>query len=419
MRLSKTLFLFALLLLISTACSPHTISKIVGGKVDLKNSAVTVPFVVDSGAIIVPVRLNDSEETLRFMVHTNAFSAVSIETAKKYNIEKLFSVVGKVATGEVKDIDVGSVEKLEVGNGVVQTKTPIGILDLSPLELYAGVKVDGMIGNNFLRMFEVTIDYRYERLIFQLPYSTNIDSIIPGRGLYVMPFNISVKEWLSPKIAGKVNGLVRTEFIIDTGNLGDTFLTHNTASYLGYLEKYSEHKMIEVYGVPIGGYTGLYQQPLMSRLDSIDFGSMHIGPHLFLAAQGDANRLGYSVLRNYRITLNYEKAIAVFREWRKKAQLNERMFSCGLAIGIKDGEYVIIGLAKGSEAEQKGLRPFDIVQEVNGQIAKKIGLAKINEILSDQSETIDLLVQGHLAPMKLKKADLLSVEACIVVFPHE
>ena len=400
---------------LSISCSPATLKKIAGGRAELEKPAVTVPFELVNGAVIVPVRINDSSETLRFMVDTNTLSGISIEAAKKLGIEELFHVIGREVSGEFKDIAVGAAEKIEVGEGIFQTKTPLGIQDLGLLARRAGIQVDGLLGNNFLRHFEVTFDYKYKRLIFQMPYATNIDEIIPGRGVYVMPFDVSPKNALAPKINGRINGLVKASFIIDTGNLGDTFITHDAANYLGYLEKYSTLKAASIQGEPIGGYTGLYQQPVVGQLKSIDFGAMHIGPHLFFAAQGDANLLGYSTLRNYRITLNYEKTIVVFREWNSNPNLNIRLYNCGFAIGIKDGKYMIIGLVRGSAAEKAGISPFDVVQKVNGTNVEDLGLLRIQQILMDNDvETVELVLEKKPEPILLKKVDLLTVQSCIL-----
>jgi PDZ domain/Aspartyl protease len=406
--------IFGLIALMTCGCFGCAMDKILGGEAILDQPAEVVQFELVNGAIIVPVRINGSEKPLRFLLSTGSLNAISTEAAAEHGIEKIFEIIAKDATGAVRPLPVGALESVTVGKGVTVTRASTHIEDLKPVTDRTGIKIDGVIGNNFLRFFETTIDYRNTQIVFKSPYGTNIDEIIGGRGLFVMPFDLSIKEGLAPKINGKVNGTVRTTFTIDTGNLGDTFLMHDVAAYLGYLDVGTKLEVAAYEGERIGGFTGLYQQPIVGKLESLSFGVMKVGPHLFLAAQSEANSIGYSVLRNYRMTINFEKSVVVFREWPAPV-LTKRLFSCGLGIGEKDGAMIITGLVKGSAASIAGLAPFDRVLEVNGKPTEQMDLLEIQNILVDDTvDTLTLKVHKNSGPqtVTLKKVDLLQVDSC-------
>ena len=413
--MKKTIFM---VILISFAflfgCSG--MSKLLHSKSELAISAVTVPVKIINGVIVVPVRINDSEKTYNFMLDTGSLNAISTKLALELGIEQKMRIISQTISGEIKDVPVGMVDKLEVGKGVVLKPAGLTIYNLDLIEHRAGVKIDGLIGNTFLRHFETTIDYEYQKLIFQLPYETNIEKIVPESNLFVMPFKVSIKEGIAPKLAGKINGTVKATFTLDTGNLGLPFIAHDTAVHAGYMDD-PNLESVEIEGEPIGGYTGLYMQPIIGKLNSLQFGSMKLPPHLFVSGQSESNSLGYSVLRHYRITLNYEKGIVVFKNWESSTPHMVKS-TCWIAIGIREGKYVITGLVKGSEAARAGLSAFDVILEMNGQKVEALGLEKIQQLLTDDKvDTLTFKVEGKQKLITLKKGNLLKLKSCVIQEP--
>lgn len=421
MRISRFLLLLLIVVLSFTSgCALFkTVSNIASGKGVLDKAAVVVPFDPVNGAILVPIKINDNADPFIFMIDTGRLSAISPEVADKLSLEKLMKVVGRNLKDEITDLDLTTVNKIEIGKGVFMEHPTLQIMSMSRLQDRAGVFVDGIIGNNILFHFETTIDYFHQKLIFQMPTQTNIDQIMTEGDTYVMPFNLSVKEGLTPKIKGRINGTVNASFTISTGTLGDTFIEHDLASYLGYLDIGTKLEVAELNGEPLGGYTGLYQQPIVGMLKSLNFGAMDVGPHLFYSAQSEFNLLGYSVLKNYRITLNYEKSMVVFKE-HPQPELHSRLYNCGLAIGLEDGRYVITGLVKNSAADKSGIHPFDEVLELNGKKVSDIGLLLINRILQDENITkITLVLKGpeENRIIVLERLDLLKLQQCEIGAP--
>ncbi len=410
--------LLLILLIVTLGLGCSNMRELITAKADLKSPAVTVPVKIINGVILTPVRINDSEKMYNFMVDTGSFNAISTDLANELGIREKMRIIIPTVSGEIRDVPVGIAQKFEVGNGVSLNPTGLTIQNLDIIKNRVGVKVDGLIGNTFLKHFETTIDYEFQKLMFQLPYETNIENVVPEPNVFVMPLKISIKEGLAPKLMGKINNTVKAPFTIDTGNLGMPFISHGTAVHLGYLDD-PNLEMAEIAGEAIGGYTGLYQQPIIGKFESIEFGTLKIGPHLFLSGQSDANSLGYYVLRHFRITLNYEKNMIIFRKWEKKIPRVVKS-TCWLAIGLKDEKYIVSGLVKGSQAHRAGLSAFDVILEINGEKTSKLGLKKIQEILIDDAiDTIIFKIQGKDKLIKVDKSNLLNLKACLIQEPSK
>ncbi len=115
-----------------------------------------------NGVLIVPVRVNGFD--VQFLVDTGAaYCAVREETASFLGInfqpENMISIlpVGKQAVTAA----LGSVENFGVG-GVKVKNLPTLLLDLPPQ-----IKVDGVLGMNFLRKFRFCVEPNSAALILR------------------------------------------------------------------------------------------------------------------------------------------------------------------------------------------------------------------------------------------------------------
>ena len=412
MKRNRFLIVSALLLFLTfSGCAGiRTIGDLVTGEGKLAQDAVIVQVEVINNMIIVPVWVNGYDKPMKFMLHTGIGSGIDPKSAALAGIQPTLKGIGRTLAGEIKEHDYGAVDRFEIGKGVVVTNELIQFMDTSSIRENIGVEVDGVIGSPMMRHFEVTIDYRHQRLIFQDPEKSDIDKVATNDNVYTMPYDLAIEEGWLIMINGKANNQVKSVFVVDTGYLGDIFLAHDTMVYLGYLDKLpNQLPVAQLEGESIGGYTGLYQQPTMGKLNDLRFGAMDVGPTLFVSAQGENNLLGGNVLRNYRITFNHIKRVIVFRQYEDK-QLRTQFFSCGLNVGERNGKIVVTGLVKNSEADRLGIRAMDVIVKVNGKDANMLGLQQIQRILLDDTvKTIDLEIQREGGNLKatIGKADLL------------
>lgn len=106
-----------------------------------------------------------------FALDTGAGRTVlATELAQRLNIR---SDAGKAGLGLGGNMEVtrATLESLTVGDATVRNHAAIVGAFLDAISTAAGAKLDGIIGNNFLNQFRVTIDYPQRRLVLAAPLS--------------------------------------------------------------------------------------------------------------------------------------------------------------------------------------------------------------------------------------------------------
>jgi predicted aspartyl protease len=124
-------------------------------------SAISIPFRLASPEqplMLLPVFVN-GRGPFQFVVDTGTSrTTLSFELARKLGIVAIGDRHGTGGGGDVRILS-GTADSLAVGKASVDNLS-IGVGEfLSRLSAAAGAKFDGIIGDNFLNQFEVTIDY--------------------------------------------------------------------------------------------------------------------------------------------------------------------------------------------------------------------------------------------------------------------
>jgi predicted aspartyl protease len=113
--------------------------------------------------ILLPVFVN-GRGPFQFVLDTGASrTTLSLKLARKLGIVTIDDRPGTGGGGQVR-ISSGKVDSLAVGQASVRDLA-VGVGDfLAMLSTAAGTRLDGIIGENFLSQFEVTIDYPHSTL---------------------------------------------------------------------------------------------------------------------------------------------------------------------------------------------------------------------------------------------------------------
>lgn len=129
-----------------------------------------VKFRLPGGAqplILVPVRVND-QGPFEFIFDTGAgTSLLTPELAQKVGAKIVGAKEGQSAGGKVS-VSLAQIQSLAVG-GTRLEAVDVGVVDLSHIGKTIGAKIDGDLGYNFLKHFQVTIDYRASEIHFDDP----------------------------------------------------------------------------------------------------------------------------------------------------------------------------------------------------------------------------------------------------------
>jgi len=234
----------------------------------------------------------------RFLIDTGATQSVlSQKVATKLGLRKVATNIMFGVGGDGKvDSPIYKADTVKIGDVTVKN-VPLGTLDNPLLDLV----MDGILGPTLLSDFIVTMDYPHSQI--QLTRKAPEGGIVVPAwffgGLLMVPV--------------EVNGKHKGNFLIDTG-ADSTLLAYTMANALG-VNRDTPGATVDL---PIGGIGGLDDGVLMvpsvtlktpfetkqfDRVMAIDLKSMSS-----LIQTELSGVIGYDTLKNYRVTLDYQRA---------------------------------------------------------------------------------------------------------------
>lgn len=345
-------------------------------------SSTTVPIHVVNNHVYVEVTL-DGHGPYTFVLDSGGDYIVTPEVAAALHARS----AGGLALGGVGNATEAAaftrIESLAVGAASVRNQYSLVLPIASGFGVAEGMRIDGMIGYQFLARFLTTIDYADAKLTLSMP---GVAAALPP-GAAPIGFFI---DGSIPRIAVSVNG-VPTSAEVDTGNRGGLELS---AHFLG------NHAAIAalartpptVTGFGVGG-------PSYSRLGRIP--SLQIGPYsvansvaMFstqtqgaLADPYNPANIGGAIWRRFDLTFDYaHDRLLLAKNARFDAPFGYDR--SGLFIIDTDGAYTVLSVLDGSPAAHAGIRKGDAIAAVNGVPASSESLAALREQLSAPSGTV-------------------------------
>jgi predicted aspartyl protease len=252
--------------------------------------------------ILLPVFV-DGRGPYSFVLDTGAGSTVvSNELADALALPRGENQDGRGAAGKMTLVK-SQLPSLTVGQETIES-LPVSVTDLSFLGRAMGVRVDGALGQSFLRHFAMTLDYATNVLTLKRPVG-GTERALDEREI---AFQWANAEDLLVVVPVFVNEKGPYDFALDTG-ASSTVISLELAAEFGLAtEKISQ--------LTAGGGNGI-----VSR---VQLGSLSVGAarqeNLAAAASGFLTQLnaelgsklqgivGYDFLRHYRVTLDYPRA---------------------------------------------------------------------------------------------------------------
>ncbi|NGX52304.1 MAG: hypothetical protein KR126chlam5_00601 [Candidatus Anoxychlamydiales bacterium] len=349
--------------------------------------------------ILLPVKLNDTEEEHLFILDTGATTCVlDQKLAKKLGIHKELEV-SMTATGDNKKektglMAFGTLKQVQIGNSVIE-KIPVGILDFK----HFCDQAEGIIGNNFLKFFKIVIDYSNKKIILSNPKVSSIQSPNLSRfefkdkhGLVKVPIQIDNKELAIG--------------IIDTG-------ANKTTIPTSLVEKlnYNEQNIIPKKGISGGGAFGLHlpdYKSYLSRLNTLKIGENEIKNFPMNVEDSDHSEkitIGYDLLSHFKVSIDYSRNEIALDPTAEPFKNN--VFTTGLGILDQDERKIVINLLEKSPADINGIQVNDEILEINGIPVSKLNQSDIKAIESDDSiKAISYKIKesnGNIKEIALKK----------------
>ncbi len=308
-------FLFCQLVMADNAADG---SKIIGLKLSLTRVAlngintVIVPFEIVDGLIVVKAKINDSEEE-NFIVDTGAKGLVLNSKYYKSYIDKSKQGVG--LNGAISDIGESIIDTMLIDE-LDFMKLSADVVDLNNIELKKKIKVNGLIGYDVLKDYELMFNYYKRYLTFsKLDAKGNIIDAMPHTQNKVDSFNLELARF-APVVEVKINKIAK-KMLIDTGSEFNLLNTKKNDDVLG---NFTPAKRINISGSEgknidaIGGR--LYRLSLGDRykcgaLSTVMMDLKNLSKLYGIRLDGI---LGFEFLSPWIMSINYKKKLLYIHE---------------------------------------------------------------------------------------------------------
>jgi predicted aspartyl protease len=350
----------------------------------------TVPFELANNHIYIKVLVNGKDPAY-FLLDTGAgASCIDQAFAKGIGLE----ITGKFeAKGVGGSEDAGFLElnSLELGD-LKMFQQKIVSLNLSPLNIYEGREIQGILGYDFLSRFVFEIDYQANIITFYEPKSFNYTGA--GEVLEIELYGNT------PHIKAIIDGEYEGLFNLDTGSRKSIDLHAPFVEKHGFLKKYT--KTIEAFaGAGIGGQT----KSLQTRIKSILIGNFLIKEPicgLSLAEEGafksekTQGNIGGGILKRFKVIFDYEGK-KIILEKNDLFDEKDELDKSGLLIVWKDGKFLIQNIFENSPARKAKIEPGEEIISINDEPVSRYTLSQLRDILTGKD--------GTKIKLQLKKVD--------------
>lgn len=367
-------------------------------------TSTTVPLEIVNNHVYIDDVMLDGRGPYRFVLDSGGDYIVTPEVAAAVQARSSGTMQLQGVGSATEGAAFAHIGFLTIGNAVVRNQYTLVLPIASGFGVAEGLKIDGMIGYQFLARFLTTIDYANSKLTLAMP--AGAPATAPGAA--AVPFFI---DHTIPRIAVTVGG-VTTSAEVDTGNragleLSQPFLAaHPAIAAMAKTEP-------GVVGFGVGG-------PAYARLGRVP--SLQIGPYALsnvvtsftyqtqgaLADPYNPANVGGTIWRRFTVTFDYAHQQLLLA---KNAQF-DAPFSydrSGLFLIDDNGAHTVLSVFPGTPAAAAGLRKGDVVLAVNNTAAAQTSLAQLRAMLSGPAGTsVTLHVRGpagHERDATLKLAD--------------
>jgi hypothetical protein len=344
---------------------------------------ITVPIQVVNNHVYLTNVTIDGHGPYTFVLDSGGDYIVTPEVA---------AVLAAKSSGSLQLQGVGSateaasfarVGSIAVGDALVRNQYALVLPIATGFGVAEGMRIDGMLGYQFLARFLTTIDYANAKLTLAMP------STLPAAAPDAAPMQFFLDGTI-PRINVNV-GNVTVSAEVDTGNRAGLELTAPFLAAQPAIAAFAKTAPT-VTGFGVGG-------PSYARLGRIP--TLQIGPYqlsntvaLFATSEKGAladpfnpANLGGAVLRRFTVTFDYpHKQLLLTRNAQFDAPFS--FDRSGLFLIDQNGVYTVLGVLAGSAAGNAGIGKGDAIVTINGAPAAAQSLAALRALLSSAAGTV-------------------------------
>lgn len=356
----------------------------------------SIPFEMVGSYVVVEIRINQSTP-LKFILDTGVRSTMITEMHENDSVEVIYTDrrdIQGLGLGKGINAFVSYGNSIKTGKIKLENRTVLILEeDFFNLSRLAGTKINGLLGSDFFSDYIVQIDYSSKRLKF---YDTANFSIPKGFG--VMPMIIEKQKMFIQLSVLETDSAKRNiKMLIDTGAQLNAWFQTLTNKAVNIPEKSIHGRIGEGLNGEITGYFARVPQiciadfcvkdPIVAFPDSLAIAEI-------IKNSDRDGTIGSQLLSRFNLIIDTQNKQFYFKPNRNF----NNPFTYNIA-GIEVAQMIalvpqieVINVWENSPAKNAGIRPGDIIEEINDEKVFTLTLSQVRGYFE----------QSTYKPLKLK-----------------
>jgi membrane-associated protease RseP (regulator of RpoE activity) len=353
-------------------------------KSEMKNISIaggaaetTFPFRLINNHIYTHAWVN-GQGPLLFIVDTGGHNILVPSTARALGIKIQGAMAATGAGNKAMDYGLAQIASLKVGDATFSDQV-VGVLDFEPNGV-EGVDIKGMVGFTAFKRFVTRIDYgKHEMTLIEPDHFDPQDAGTP------IPF---VFNGDIPEVEGTFEG-IPGKFDIDTGSRSALTLTGPFAQENNLRSRHPKG-VTAVDGWGVGGAARGY----VTRGKLLTIGpvkipnvvtSLSLQKHGAFATPAYQGNIGGGILKRFVVTFDYANHVMYLKPLPKPVADLDTYDRSGMWINAVGAGMQVMDVTADGPAAQAGIKPGDVITQVNGKPATTIPVYELRRMLRDEA----------------------------------
>lgn len=349
-----------------------------------REESVAVPFEWHDGHLVIGVRINDSAP-LRLAFDTGASATVLFETERTRGLR--LQAERQIPIGGAAGVDLVNDVKLSL-DGIDVTRLTILHVPLRNSPIFANddeAYFDGAVGYDLLHRFVTEIDYVKQVIRF----SKGSADVAADGAWRIVPIDVAGRV---PVIGVQLQGArARAEsvrLLVDSGAPAYAYMNPDLTKRIAVPARN--------YLTRGRSFNGPYER-VTARLAAFSLGGFEF-PGLvthfdrtddFKDLSRAVGLIGNGVLRNFDLIFDYRAGTLAMRR-NARFDANSKADRSGIDLQPHRLGAIVRSVAPSSAAEKLGLKPGDVVTDIDGQSFRSDTFDTVKHLLSSDRQTLTL-----------------------------
>lgn len=354
---------------------------------DMRESGILAEFEVErsGGALVIPVGVEPVRTfparniTLQMLVDTGATATVFDTRHRVLLGEPTGKTRALTASGDI-DVLQFTALTMHVGDLAIRPSGAMACLDMRSVARAVGVKIDGIVGMDFLRQTRVSVDFDLGKLRFCSTVSPQFGRAVPiywGRGTQAN----------AAFVRGSFPDGTTELFNIDSGSIGNFAGGLSERIYARLLR----NKCCEPFAVVEGFTAATNIEHTIGTASRLTAGGYSHDDLMFVKHIHTGSSLGCGYLRRYSVAFDFPKSVMYLRPGKAFHDLDSHDLSGLDFVRGEGGSMFVVGAYPDTPASRAGLLRGDKFVAIDGQKTALMSRVAVLRLLGTEGRHVCLV----------------------------